>query len=55
MAKSLGDGKNEDNVAAARPPADFDAKWETTDQAGKKTGRGPRIAAPHAARFDITN
>ena len=35
MAKLVKDGKSEDEVIAARPFADLDAKWAPTDLAAK--------------------
>src|SRR6202171_860395 len=35
MAKLVKDGKSEDEVVAAKPFADLDAKWEATELAGK--------------------
>ena len=35
MAKLVKDGKSEDDVVAAKPFADFDAKWAPTDLASK--------------------
>jgi cyclase len=35
MAKLVADGKSEDDVVAAKPFADLDAKWAPTDLAGK--------------------
>jgi cyclase len=35
MAKLVAEGKSEDDVVAAKPFADFDAKWAPNDQASK--------------------
>ena len=35
MAKLIAEGKSEADIAAAKPFADFDAKWAVNEQAGR--------------------